>query len=158
MAAKQSDKTFLTQEWYDKLQLEFKRLKEEDLPATLDRLKEAISQWDISENAEYDTAMSEKELIEWRMWEIELTLNNVEIIKQGQSTWEVTYGSEVTIVDDKDRKQTFTIVWTWEVNILEWTMSLDSPIWSAINGKRKGDVVSIKAPQRKYDIKILKVK
>lgn len=159
MAKKKVDnKQYLTKEWYDKLLLELNNLKETKLPETLERLKEAISQWDISENAEYDTAMSEKELIEGRIKEIEAMLVDVEIIKHKKAWWEIRYGSIVTFQDDKKREHTYTIVGTGEVNVLEWTMSLESPIGSALNGKKKWDTVTVKAPSRRYDIKITKVK
>jgi transcription elongation factor GreA len=63
-------------------------------------LKEAIAQGDISENAEYDTAMGEKELIEARISEIEQTLQDVEIIEH-TDTNEIRYGATVIIEDDK---------------------------------------------------------
>ncbi len=157
-ARKKDDKQYLTQEGYDKLLKEKTNLIEDKLPTTLERLKEAISQWDISENAEYDTAMSEKELIEGRIKEIESMLVDVEIIKHKKAWWEIRYWSIVTFVDDKDRSHTYTIVWSWEVNVLEWTMSFESPIWVAINGKKKWDIAVVKAPSRKYSIEITKVK
>lgn len=147
----------LTQEWYDKLLAELHDLRENQLPATLERLKEAIAQWDISENAEYDTSMSEKELIESRINEIELTLDNVSIIEHDTKSWDVSYGSVVTFVDDKDREYTMTVVWTGEVDVLEWTISLESPMGIALRWKRKWDTVMVKAPSRKYQVQITKV-
>ena len=147
----------LTKEWYDKLLEELHDLKKTQLPATLERLKEAISQWDISENAEYDTAMSEKELIEGRIIEIELIVENVEIIEH-QEWWVIRYGSQVTFEDDKKRKYTMTFVGTGEVNVLENTISMESPLGIALRGKVKWSVVSVKAPSRKYDVKVLDVK
>ncbi len=159
MVAKREDnKQYLTQEGYDKLLQEQKDLRENQLPTTLDRLKEAISQWDISENAEYDTAMTEKDLIEWRIKEIEEMIHNVEIIKQGKKSDEVSYGSIVTFQDDKKRKFTFTVVGTWEVDVLEWTISLESPLWIALAWKKKWETTAVKAPSRRYNVKILEVK
>lgn len=148
---------FLTQEWYDKLLEELRVLKEETLPATLERLKEAISQWDISENAEYDTAMSEKDLIGSRINEIETMLLNVKIIEKSTGG-DIRYGSTVTFVDDKDREHTYTIVGTGEMDILEGSISLESPLGIALKGKSKGMKVAVKAPNRKYMVEILDVK
>jgi len=119
MVVKKDNTQYLTQEGFDKLLVEKTQLIDEKIPATLERLKEAISQWDISENAEYDTAMSEKELIEG---------------------------------------YTYTIVWTAEVNVLEGTISLESPMWIALNGKKKWDTAVVKAPSRKYSVKVVNVK
>lgn len=149
--------TYLTKEWYEKLLEELRHLKEEKLPATLGRLKEAISQWDISENAEYDTAMGEKELIEARINEIELIINDVEIIEH-QEWGEIRYWSQVTIKDEKNRKSTYTLVGTGEVDILNNTISFESPLGSAIRGKAKGDKVQVRAPNKKYTVTIVDVK
>jgi len=148
----------LTKEWYDKLLEELHDLKKTQLPATLERLKEAISQWDISENAEYDTSMAEKELIEGRISEIELMVENVEIIEHTKKGGEIVYGSEVTFLDDKKREYTMTIVGGGEVNVLENTISFDSPLWWALKGKKKWDKATIKAPSRKYEVTIKNVK
>jgi len=151
--------TFLTKEWYEKLLEELRLLKDEKLPQTLERLKDAISQGDLSENAEYDTAMSDKDLLEARIWEIENTLENVEIIEGGtKSTGEVRYGSLVTFKDDKDRETQVTIVGTGEVDILAGTVSFESPLGIAIRWKKKGDVVQVRAPSKKYNVTIVSVK
>ena len=54
---------YLTQEGYDKIIAELKELKEVKRPEIAERLKEAISQGDLSENAESDLnfALSQKE-------------------------------------------------------------------------------------------------
>ena len=111
-------------------------LKDTKLPAVLERLKEAISQGDISENAEYDTAMSEKELIEARISEIENSLDNVEIIERSQGG-DIKYGSVVTFKDEKSKEYKFTIVGSGEVDILNGTISFQSPLGIAIRGKKK---------------------
>lgn len=152
--------TFLTKEWYDKLLEELNLLKKDKLPTVLERLKEAISQWDISENAEYDTAMSEKELIEARIAEIETILTNVEIIEMEQTKdgGEVRYWSKVTVMDDKKREYTRTIVGSGEVDIFNNTISFQSPLGHALRGKRVGDTVQVRAPQKKYSVTITSIK
>lgn len=148
---------FLTKEWYEKLVEELRMLKEEKLPATLERLKEAIAQWDISENAEYDTSMSEKDLIWSRINEIEEMLLNVQIIEKNAPGGDVRYGSVVTFKDDKDREYTVTVVGSGEMDILSGTISLDSPLGIALRWKSKGMVAPVKAPNRKYMIEIMAV-
>lgn len=91
------------------MQQEHTELKNNKLPAVLERLKEAIAQGDISENAEYDTAMGEKELIEARIAEIEQILQDVEIIEHADTS-EIRYGSTVVIEDEKGAVSTWRIV------------------------------------------------
>lgn len=149
--------TYLTKQGYEKLVEELRSLREEKLPSVLERLKEAISQGDISENAEYDSAMSEKDLIEGRIAEISTALNQVEIIEHKQDG-EIRYGSKVSFLDDKEREHTYTIVGTGEVDILAGNISLQSPLGVALRGKKKGDIVQVKAPNKKYSVKVTNVR
>lgn len=150
--------TFLTKDWYDNLLEEVRKLKEESLPIILERLKEAISQWDISENAEYDSAMSERELAEARIAEIEMIVQNVEIIDETQvKGWEIRYGSQVTVTDAKWRANTWRIVGSGEVNVLTNTISFQSPMGAALRGKKEGDKVQVRAPNKRYEVTISKV-
>lgn len=149
--------THLTKEWLLKLQEELYDLKNNKLPAVLERLKEAIAQWDISENAEYDTAMGEKELIEARIAEIDHVLQDVEIIEHADTS-EIRYGSTVVIEDEKGVVSTWKIVGSGEIDILWGTVSFESPLGHALQGKKAGDVIHVRAPQKKYNAKILEVK
>ena len=102
--------------------------------------------------------MSEKELTEKRISEIEDILNDVEIIEQTTSkTGEIRYGSKVTLEDEKGNKHELTIVGTGEVDILSGTISFQSPLGHALRGKKKGDEVTVNAPQRKQKMKVVKV-
>lgn len=149
--------TFLTQDGYQKMLEELRMLKEEKLPETLQRLKEAIGQGDISENAEYDTSMSDKELIEARISEIERTLEDVKII-EGSATGEIKYGSKVTFQEEgKDDSHSYTVVGSGEMDILEGTISFESPLGIALRGKRKGDIVAVRAPNKRYNVTVLDV-
>ncbi len=151
---------FLTKEGYDNLLAELNRLKNEELPAALERLKEAIGQGDISENSEYDTAISEKELIESRIAEIEAFLADVQIIEddKGKSK-DIRYGSKVKLELVESKKvYEYTIVGSGEVDVLKGTLSFESPLGSAIKGKKKGDVVRVRADIGRYEVKILDVK
>lgn len=149
---------YLTKEWYESMQQELHKLKNTELPAALQRLKEAIGQWDISENSEYDTAISEKELIENRISEIEEFLTNVQIIEEDQK-WsaDIRYGSKVTFERDGQKHQV-TVVGSWEVDILNDTISFESPLGAALKGKKKWDICRVKADSGRYDVKVLDVK
>lgn len=151
---------YLTKEGYDNLVAELNKLKNEDLPAALSRLKEAIGQGDISENSEYDTAISEKELIESRIAEIEAFLADVQIIEDDKSkSKDIRYGSKVKLeMVESGKVVEYTIVGSGEVDILSGTISFDSPLGIAIKGKQKGDVVRVRADIGRYDVKIIDVR
>jgi transcription elongation GreA/GreB family factor len=64
---------------------------------------------------------------------------------------------ELELADGKKYK--VTIVWAWEVSIDWWELriSLDSPIGSAIKGKKKWAIVSMRIGNERQDVKILSV-
>jgi len=153
-----AEKKYLTKEWFDKLTVELQLLKTEKLPWVLQRLKDAIWQWDISENSEYETAIAEKDLVESRILEIGELLSNVEIIKWKWVSTEVKYSSKVKLEDEKGKTYEFTMVGSWEVDILEDTISFDSPVWVAIKWKKKWDIVNVRSPRGRIKMKILEIK
>ena len=158
MAIQETTVHHLTKEWYDKLVEELKYLKEKKLPEVLKRLKEAAEQWDISENAEYETALAEKDQIEIRISQIEEIISNAQIIDESQKSKNITYWSVVKFEDDKWRIYEVSIVWTGEANALENTISFHSPLGIALKWKKKWDKAIVKAPKWHYEIKILDVK
>ena len=157
-----SDIIYLTQEWLTKLQEELRYLKEEKRVEIAERLKEAISFWDLSENAEYEEARNEQAQVELRISDIEEQLKHVEIIKEGADTGnKVSMGSYVTLLDlQENEESSYKIVGSTESDILdqkETKISNESPIWAAILGKKKGAVVKVKAPAGVFEFKITNI-
>lgn len=114
-------------------------------PQIVDRLKQARSQGDLSENADYDAARSELERTEARIKEIEHILQNVEIIKTPRSNGAVKLGSTVELKSAKG-KITFKVVGSFEANPGEGKVSDQSPIGTALIGKKVGEDVEIQLP------------
>jgi len=126
-----------------------------------DRLKEAISFGDLSENSEYEEAKNEQAFIEGQIIELEKMIGNATIItddKKGQDIVQV--GTTVTVqnLTEDDEPETYTIVGSTESNPVEHKISNESPIGAAILQKKQGDVVKVKVPAGLYEYKILKIK
>lgn len=154
----------LTKEWYDNLVLELNTLKKEDLPKVLERLTEAKSMWDLSENFEYKSALEDKDFIQTRINVIEELLYNVEIIsdvKKVVKKWDkvVDYWSTVTLAIEWDKEYTVNIVWTWEA-LLETNdlkISFESPLWIAIKGKKIWESGKMRLSSGKVDVKVINI-
>lgn len=110
-----------------------------------EKIAEARSFGDLSENAEYDNAREEQGLVETRIAEIEEILLNVETIKTGGSST-VALGSTVEL-KSADKNVTYTIVGPVEANPLEGKISNESPIGQALMDKKLGDEVAITTPK-----------
>ena len=156
-------KNFLTREWYDKLINELQELKQEKLPAVLERLAEAKAMWDLSENFEYKSAMEDKDFINSRIAEITNLIADVEIVEKEKdikkSEKVVDFGSKVTVsIEDDDKEYQVSIVGTWEIGIEDGLkISFESPLGQAIRGKKVGDTVKMRHEGGRKDVKIIAV-
>ena len=156
-------KNFLTREWYDKLINELQELKQEKLPAVLERLAEAKAMWDLSENFEYKSAMEDKDFINSRIAEITNLIADVEIVEKEKdikkSDKVVDFGSKVTVgIEDDDKEYQVSIVGTWEIGIEDGLkISFESPLGQAIRGKKVGDTVKMRHEGGRKDVKIIAV-
>jgi len=110
-----------------------------------EKIANARDYGDLSENAEYDAAREEQAQLESRVSELEEILQNADIIKLSKSNGTVQVGSTVELEDGKRVK--YQIVGPVEADPLEGKISNESPIGSALMGKKVGDKVSIKTPK-----------
>ena len=156
-------KNFLTREWYDKLINELQELKQEKLPAVLERLAEAKAMGDLSENFEYKSAMEDKDFINSRIAEITNLIADVEIVEKEKdikkSDKVVDFGSKVTVsIQDDDKEYQVSIVGTWEIGIEDGLkISFESPLGQAVRGKKVGDTVKMRHEGGRKDVKIIAV-
>ncbi|MCI7554726.1 MAG: transcription elongation factor GreA [Tenericutes bacterium] len=147
----------LTSEGFLELETELNELKNVRRPKVIEAIKDARSQGDLSENADYDAARAEQAEVEGRIKELEYMLENAKII-QKESSHIVGLGSTVTIsyVDDDD-EEVYSIVGSMEADPFENKISNESPLGKAIIGKKQGDVLDVLSPTGSYQIKIVKV-
>lgn len=157
-----SKATILTKEGLLDLQKELRELKEVRRVEVAEKLKEAISYGDLSENSEYEDARSEQAQIEIRILELEEIMKNHEIVdtkKASKKQVGVNVGSLVTIVSTDDgKKEIFRIVGSTESDIFENKLSNESPIGRSLIGKEVGDVVKGQAGSGAFEYKITEIK
>ena len=149
---------YLTQEGLDRVREELKKLKAEDRPEVIRAIKEARALGDLSENADYHAAREEQAVIETRIQELEGLVEDALIIKES-TTNVASLGATVELkyLDDNET-EVYKIVGSKEANPLENKISNESPIAKAIEGKKKGAVVTVESPNGKYSIEIVNVK
>ncbi|MBS9784359.1 transcription elongation factor GreA [Candidatus Gracilibacteria bacterium] len=146
------DKIILSSEGLKELQEELRVLKEEKRVEIAEKLKEAISFGDLSENAEYQAARDEQAQVEFRIDELETMLKpgNYEIIDGKGGTkrgGDIHIGTKVTLKKIEDGEiYEYVIVGSQEADILEGKISNESPMGRALIGKKIGTKVKIKAP------------
>lgn len=150
--------TYLTPEGKVKLKAELDELTNVKRPALAKRLRDAIQQGDLSENADYHVAKEDQAFLEGRILELEETLRRAVIIETNNGPSDtVQMGSRVTVQEPGEDPETFVLVGAKEANPREGKISNESPIGRALLGKRVGDIAQAATPAGLLTFKISKI-
>ena len=137
----------LTAEAYKKKNDELEYLKTAGRDEIAERIKEARSFGDLSENSEYDEAKNEQAQVELRIVELENMLKNAKVFDESSLSKDVIHiGSNVVIVDDKKNEFSYKIVGYAQADPDAGKISDESPVGKALLGKKVGDDVQVEAP------------
>ncbi|NTV88991.1 MAG: transcription elongation factor GreA [Clostridiales bacterium] len=149
----------LTYEGLKKLEEELEVLRGAKRMEIKERIKVALSFGDISENSEYDEAKNEQAYVEGRIAQIETMLKHARVIDEDDvSTEKVTIGSKVKIQDMETKEEViYTLVGSTEADPMNYKISNESPVGSALMQKKKGTIVDVIVPDGSVKFKILKI-
>ncbi|NTU80429.1 MAG: transcription elongation factor GreA [Chloroflexales bacterium] len=152
--------TYLTREGRAKLEAELEQLTTVERKGVAERIAAAKELGDISESGEYEDAKKAQAILEGRIRELKSLLSRAETIDDEQvSNGEVRVGSQVTVRFDEDgEEETWMIVGSAEANPRQGRISNESPIGSAILGKRSRQKVTVQTPSGVMKLTIVKVK
>jgi transcription elongation factor GreA len=155
--------TLITKEGLEKLKEELNYLKEVKRKEVAERLKEAISYGDLSENAEYEEAKNEQAFVEGRILELEEKVKYAKIIDEKAHTKGaiVQLGSKVIIQNLSSKTKVdeeYTIVGSTEADPINHKISNVSPVGKALMDRHVGEVIKVAVPGGKMEYKIVKVK
>jgi transcription elongation factor GreA len=149
---------YLTSDGADRLRVELANLKGPEREAISKRLRFAISQGDLSENADYHKAKEDQAFLEGRIQELEYLLKNATIIEATSGVREVVdVGATVTVQEEDYPEETYYIVGAKEADPRNGRISNESPIGRAIIGARQGEVVTAETPGGQVRLKIIKI-
>jgi transcription elongation factor GreA len=153
-----SQSNYLTAEGAKRLTEELEYLKGPARVKLAERLRAAIQQGDLSENADYHAAKEEQGFLEGRIMELEQILHNAVIIEDVEKKPdEVGIGSYVTIQEEDYPEETYHLVGPKEADPKNMRISHASPIGSVLMGRRVGDKVTAKTPAGAVELKIIKI-
>ena len=150
----------MTANGYENLQIELKKLLNEDRPNIIEAIAEARSHGDLSENAEYQYAKEQQSLIEGKIADLESAISRAEVIDvKSLEGDDIKFGATVKIEDDDSGEiVTYQIVGEYESDIKNNKLSVSSPLARGLINKLVDDVVEINSPkgQKSYTIKSVK--
>lgn len=152
-------KYVLTYEGVKKLEEELQYLKTTKRKEITEKIKVALSFGDLSENSEYDEAKNDQAFLEGKIAQIENTLKNAVVIDESELKDDVVgVGSKVKVMDyEFEEEILFLIVGSAEADPMENKISNESPVGSALIGKKVGDVVEVQVPDGVNKYKILDI-
>jgi transcription elongation factor GreA len=157
MTEAEQDNNYLTQEKFDELTKELDHLKTTRRREIAEQLEYARSLGDLSENAEYQEARDMQASTEERINKIVEMLDHAQIISHKKSNV-VTLGSEVSIQKKGEKDaHLYEIVGSAEADMQLRKISHQSPLGSAMMGKKKGESFEFETPKGKQKYKITSV-
>ena len=129
------------------MQEELEYLKTVRRKELAEEIKEARSHGDLSENSEYDEAMSDQAKLEARINEIEHMIKNAKVFDEEALGTEVVHiGSKVTITNDSGAELQYKIVGFAQADPDEGRISDESPVGKSLIGHKVGETVEVEAP------------
>lgn len=150
-----SEPVWLTAEGAEELRRELNLLVDVRRPELARKLKEAVAQGDLKENADYHDTREQQAFTEGRIQYLENVLRTATIIREGENQGLVRLGSVVTIREVGEREdETYRIVGAAEANPREGKISHESPIGRALLGCRKGSKVRVSTPGGEMTVRI----
>ena len=140
--------TRVTQDGLNKIKAELDYLTGTVRREVAEKLKEARSYGDLSENAEYDDAKNEQAQLEARIQLLESKLKNIKVVSDDEIRDDIVdIGSSVVVWDTEfEEEVTYKIVGSSEVDLINNHISDESPVGVALMNKVVGDKVTIETP------------
>ena len=142
-----------------KLDEELLYLKTVRRPELIRAIAHARSLGDLAENAEYHAAKEAQVFVEGRIAELEFTLSRCRVIDG--AAWPADQArllSRIRLLDlQSGAEEEYTLVHPEEADFDAGKLSIQSPIGSALLGKKAGETVEIQVPAGVLRYKILYV-
>ena len=147
---------YMSQEGYDNMVAELKRLEGIERPKASAAIAEARDKGDLSENSEYDAAKEAQAHLEDKINKLKLAISEAKIIDVSRLSSDIVQIlSKVEMTNlTTNTKMTYVIVSENEANLREGKLSIKTPIAQGLLGKKVGDEVEIKIPRGTIKLRI----
>lgn len=151
---------YLTIDGYKRLKEELDKLKNEERQRVLEKVAEARSHGDLSENAEYDAAKEEQNQLELKISTLERKLSIATILDEKKVKTDKVYILTTAVLKnlDNNQKVEYTLVSEEEADIEAGKISVKSPIGRAILGKQVAEKVEVRTPGGLKRFEVLEIK
>ncbi|RPI69751.1 MAG: transcription elongation factor GreA [Ignavibacteriae bacterium] len=153
------DIVYITRERLEEMQAELNDLKGRGRKDIAQKIADARSHGDLSENADYDAAKHAQELMEIRISKLESALSKAQVIEASDFPDDKVYIlSKVKLLNKKtNREIEYTMVSPEEADFEQNKLSVTSPVGKSLMGKVIGDVIEAKIPAGVIHYEILAI-
>lgn len=154
------EKIFMTQEGLKNTKDRLNYLVTVKRQEVANKIAEARSYGDLSENSEYELARDEQAKVEAEIFELETKLKTAEVIDPKKiNTKKVGIGCKVSVTNIQTKQDfEYKIVGDTDSDPLNGLISNTSPIGSGLLDKKVGDIAVIKTLAGIMQLKINKIK
>jgi len=153
-----SDQMYLTSAGANRLKEELELSKGKHREDIAKRLRAAIQQGDLSENADYHKAKEDQSFLEGRIQELEYVLKNAIIVEAHEGARDkVEIGVQVTVQEGEFLPETYLMVGIKEADPSKGRISHESPIGKVLMGSHVGDVVIAETPGGQVQLKVIRI-
>jgi transcription elongation factor GreA len=144
-----AESRLMTAEGVEQLRAELHRLETEERAKVVEQIKTAREWGDLKENAEYHAAKDAQSRLETRILRLREKLLHAEVVEAGAGTdGTARLGATVTFEDEgSGRAQSVRLVASHDANPSTGTLSVESPVGVALNGRAVGHVVEVTTPK-----------
>ncbi|MBP5290530.1 MAG: transcription elongation factor GreA [Paludibacteraceae bacterium] len=150
---------YMTAEGLQKLKEELQQLESVERPRVITAIQEARDKGDLSENAEYEAAKEQQNMLESRIAVLKSRIVDARIIDESRiSTDEVQILTKVKVRNVKNgMEKVYHLVTEGEANISEGELAVTTPIAKGLLGKKVGDIAEVKVPAGTMQFEVMEI-
>lgn len=154
-----SNFVYLSRERLKEIEAELKELKTNGRKKMAERIAEARSYGDLSENAEYDAAKEEQGLLELKINKMENMLSRARVVDLSSMPKDQVHILSTVKVKNLNNSKTYEykLVSPEEADLEQGKISLTSPVGKSLMGKKLGDVTTAKVPAGLVKFEVLEI-
>lgn len=154
-----SEVIYLSKEKLSELEAELNDLRTRGRKEIAQKIADARSHGDLSENADYDAAKNEQALMELKIANISKTLSKSQLINPNEFPDDKVYILSKVKVKNLNVNKIFnyTIVSPEEADFEQNKIAVTSPMGNSMMGKSIGDIAEFKVPAGLMRLEILEI-
>ncbi len=154
-----NEEILLTPDGYRELAAELENLLTAERREVAERIRDAITYGELTENSEYEDAKNAQAFLEGRIEDLKHIMQIARPMDHADiPTDHIGLGSVVTVHDDLDEDWEVTLVSPVEADPRRDKISDESPVGEALFGKKVGDTVSVTVPAGKTKYTVVAIR